>query len=89
MASWEEVAAEAKERVDGAMNRQKPLGLAGRFALSHLAFAVACWLTRDFRSVVSPAVLAVADAREELAAGSAITPQAIGHNPTGSVVQPF
>ena len=57
------MAAETKEIVDGAMNRQKPLGLARRFALSHLAFAGACWLMRDFRSVVSPAVLAVADAR--------------------------
>jgi hypothetical protein len=55
--------AETKEIVDWAMNRQKPLGLAGRFEPAHLAFSVARWLMRDFRSVVSPAVLAVADAR--------------------------
>jgi hypothetical protein len=55
--------AETKEIVDWAMNRQKPLGLAGRFEPAHLAFSVARWLMRNFRSVVSPAVLAVADAR--------------------------
>lgn len=62
MASWEEMATETKEIVDGAMNRQKPLGLARRFELSHLVFTVACGLMRDFGSVVSSAVLAVADA---------------------------
>ena len=63
MASWEEMPTETKEIVNRAMSRQKPLGLARRFELSHQAFSVTCGLMRDFCSVISPAVLAVAGAR--------------------------
>ena len=85
MTSWKEMATETKEIVDGAMNRQKPLGLARRFELSHLAFAVAWGLMRDFGSVVSSMVLAVADAGDEFSTCHPITPQAIGHQQPGNI----
>jgi hypothetical protein len=63
MASREKMPAETKEIVNWAMNRKKSLYLSWGFEAAHLVFSVACELMRDFRSVVSPAVLAVADAR--------------------------
>ena len=76
----------AEEIVDRAMDRKKPLCLPRGFEPAHLAFSVACGLMRDFRSVVSTAVLAVADAGQELSAGSAITAKTSGHDQTGNVV---
>jgi hypothetical protein len=89
MASWQEMPSEAEEIVEWAMDRKRPLGLPRGFESAHLTFSVARRLVRDFRSVVSTAVLAVADARQELSASSAITAKAIGHNQTGSVGQSF
>ena len=89
MARWQQMPAKAKEIVDGALNRQKPLGLSWGFEPAHLVFPLTCWLMRDFRSIVLVAILAVAHAGQELAAGRAITPQMIGHKQTGNVVQTF
>jgi len=89
MASGQEMPPEAEEIVDRAMDRKKPLYLPRGFKPAHLAFSVARWLMRDFRSVVSPVVLAVAEAGQELSAGSAIAAQPIGHNETGNVAQAF
>ena len=80
MASGQEMPPEAEEIVDRAMDRKKPLYLPRGFKPAHLAFSVARWLMRDFRPIVSPAVPAVADARQELSVGSAIAAKTIGHN---------
>jgi hypothetical protein len=62
MASGQEMPPEAEEIVEWAMDRKKPLYLPRGFEPAHLSFSLPCRLMRDFRSVVSPAVLAVADA---------------------------
>jgi hypothetical protein len=83
------MAPETEEIVEGAMDRKKTLCLPWGFEPAHLAFPVARRLMRDFHSVVSPTVLAVADAGQELSASSAITAQPIGHKQAGNVVQAF
>jgi hypothetical protein len=89
MASGQEMPPEAEEIVDRAVDREKPLYLPRGFEPAHLPFPVARRLMRDFPSVVSPAVLAVADAGQEFSAGSAIAAQPISHNETGNVAQAF
>ena len=81
------MASQAKESIDRAVNRKKPLRLPRRFAPAHLVCSLARRLMRDFRSIVAATNLAVAHAEQELAAGRTITPQMIAHKPTGSVVQ--
>jgi hypothetical protein len=71
------------------MNRKKPLGLPWGFAPAYLVFSLARRLMRDFCQIVSPAVLAVGDARQELTAGSTITPQVIAHKQPGNIAQSF
>ena len=70
---------EAEEIVDQAMDRKKTLDLSRGFEPAHLVFPLARRLVRDFRSIVAAAILAMAHAWQEFSAGSAITPQAIGH----------
>jgi hypothetical protein len=89
MGSAHQISTAAKQVVDGTMNREKTLGLSWEFKPAHLTFSEARRLMRDFRPVVSPAVLAVVDARQEFPAGSTITTKAIGHNQTGGVAQAF
>jgi hypothetical protein len=79
MASCQKMPPEAEEIVDQAMGRKKPLCLSRGFEPTHLVFPLSRRLVRDFRSIISVAILAMAHAWQELSAGSAITPQAIGH----------
>ena len=86
MVSGKKMPSEAEEVVDGALDRLKPLCLPRRFKPAHVAFSLARRLLRDFRSIVSAAVLAMVHARQELAVSSGITPQAIGYEQTGSIL---
>lgn len=61
MASRHEAPSEAKEIVNGAVSRKKPLGLSRGFEPAHLVFPLARPLMRDCRSIVSPVILAVAE----------------------------
>jgi hypothetical protein len=74
MASRLEMPCEAKEIVDRTLDRKKPLRLPWGFEPAHMVFPLPRRLMRDFRAIVAAAIWAVADARQELAAGSAITP---------------
>jgi hypothetical protein len=80
---------EAEEVVDGALDRKKSLCLPRRFKPAPVSFSLARRLMRDFRSIVSAAFLAVVHAWQELAVSSVITPQAIGYEQTGSILQVF
>jgi hypothetical protein len=61
------------------MSCKEPLGLSRRFESAHLIFPLTRRLVRDFRLIVAVALLAMIYSGQELSAGSAITPQAIGH----------
>jgi hypothetical protein len=54
MASRQEMAAEAKEIIGWAMDRQKPLCLPRGFEAAHLSFLLPGRLMGDFRPVVLP-----------------------------------
>jgi hypothetical protein len=60
MASWRKMPPEAEEIVNRAMDRKKPLGLSLGFEPAQLIFPLARRLVRDFRSIVSAAILAMA-----------------------------
>jgi hypothetical protein len=57
MASWKKMPPEAKEIVDRAMDRKKPLDLPRGFKPAQLIFSLARRLMRDFHSIVEAAVL--------------------------------
>ena len=59
MGSAHQMSTAAKQVVNGTMNRQKPLCLSRGFEPAHLSFSLPCRLMRDFRSIVSAAILAV------------------------------
>ena len=48
----QEVAADTKEILDGAVHREKPLRVRGGLETPHLAFPLPGWLVRDFGPVV-------------------------------------
>ena len=54
-----------KEILDGAVDGEKSLGLAGRFELAHLSFSLACGLIRDFGAVVGVAAGVVIHGRQD------------------------
>jgi hypothetical protein len=62
MSSRQKMPSKAKEIADGALNRKKPLCLSWGFEPTHLACSEARRLMRDFRSIVSVTILAVAHA---------------------------
>jgi hypothetical protein len=71
---------ETKEIVDGTVYREKTLGLPRGLEPPHLPFLLPCRLMRDLRPVVASAVLAVADAGQQLSVGGATAAQPISHN---------
>jgi len=79
------MASQAKESVDRAVHRKQPLRVPRRFAPAQLVFSLVRRLVRDFHSIVSVAILALAHVWQELTAGSAITPQVTGHQQTGNI----
>ena len=85
MASRQEMAAEAKEIVDRAMDRKKALGLPWRFEAAHVTLSLARRLMRYFHSIVRSFVLAVANTGEEFFTSRSITAQLIGHQPARDV----
>ena len=79
----------AKQVVDGAMNREKTLGLPRRFEPAHVSFSLPRRLMGDFRAVVLPAPLAMNYTREDLPACCPIAGELIGHQHMRDILQPF
>ena len=59
--SSDQVAANTEEILDGAMHREKPLRVRGRFEPPHLALALPGRLVRDFCTIVRVLVCDVDD----------------------------
>ena len=59
----QEVAADTKEILDGAVHREKPLRVRGRFEPAHLALALSGRLVRDLGAIVRVRVGDVDDGR--------------------------
>src|SRR5215813_4168750 len=66
------IATDMKKVVDLIVRRQEALRLAGRFELLHLSLSSARRLVRILRSVVQSLVLAMLNAKHDLAFGRAI-----------------
>ena len=79
----------AKQVVDGAMNREKTLGLPRRFEPAHVSFSLPRRLMGDFRAVVLPAPLAMNYPREDLPACCPIAGELLGHQHMRDILQPF
>ena len=74
----QEVAADPKEILHGAVHREKPLRVRGGLKTPHLAFPLPGWLVRGFGSVVRVPVRAVDDGRHHGAAGGWVAEQLVG-----------
>ena len=74
----QEVAADTKEILDGAVHREKPLRVGRRFEPAHLTLPLPGRLVGNFRPVVRVLVRAVDDGRHHGAAGGGVAAQLIG-----------
>ena len=71
----QEVAADTKEILDGAVHREKPLRVGRRFEPAHLTLPLPGRLVRDFRPIVRVPVSTVDHGRHHGAAGRGVTAQ--------------
>ena len=74
----QEVAADTKEILDGAVHREKPLRVGRRFEPAHLTLPLPGRLVRDFGPVVRVPVRAVDHGRHHGAAGRRVAAQLVG-----------
>jgi hypothetical protein len=81
MPSWAEVLG------NGAIRRQKALGMARRFKSLHTTLALACRTMRILAPVIEVAALTVFDSRQYLALGCAITFELIRNDDSGHIRQ--
>src|SRR5262249_19864000 len=89
MASKQEMAAEAKEIIGWAMDRQEPLCLPRGFEAAHLSFLLPGRLMGDSRRFVLPAPLAVSHTGQHPPARCPRAPKLIGHQFGGDILNPF
>ena len=74
----QEVAADTKEILDGAVHREKPLRVGRRFEPAHLTLPLPGRLVRDFGPVVRVPVRAVDHGRHHGAAGRGVAAEFVG-----------
>ena len=74
----QEVAADTKEILDGAVHREKPLRVGSRFEPAHLTLPLPGRLVGNFRPVVRVPVRAVNHGRHHGAAGRGVAAEFVG-----------
>ena len=74
----QEVAADTKEILNGAVHREKPLRVGSRFEPAHLTLPLPGRLVRDFGPVVRVPVRAVDHGRHHGAAGRGVAAEFVG-----------
>ena len=89
MRGLHQMASQAKEIVDGAVDGEKALDVSRRFEAAHVAFALAGGLMRHLSAVVRILRGAVMDRGEGGPVGCPITAQLVGDQAVGNVAQPL
>jgi hypothetical protein len=70
---------------DGTLDREKALGVAGRFEASQMSLSLAGGLMGVLRAIVEISMLTMYHSREELAFGSSRAREFIGDNYSGDI----
>ncbi len=85
----QEVAADPKEILHGAVHREKPLRVRGGRKTPHLTLSLPGRLVRGFGPVVRVPVRAVDDGRHHCAAGGWVAEQLVGDHSSGDTALSF